>query len=219
MKRIDVDEARRLMRNGALVVDVLPEPTYASQHIPGAVNIPLSTLDEQAVAGMDRDQPMVVYCFDQRCDLSARASARFDQLGFSAVHDLIGGRAAWTVLGLPTEGEVGDRAWACRHLHDPPSVSVTAAISDARAASGRADGPVAVLDDAGILLGSLDSAALALPEDAPVERAMVPAPGTIRPDVPLDEALEQLRGDGLAFSYVSTARGELLGVLRRDDHV
>jgi rhodanese-related sulfurtransferase len=219
MKRIDVDEARRLIDDGALVVDVLPEPTYESTHLPGAVSMPLSTLDEQAVDGMDRDRPMVVYCFDQRCDLSARASARFDELGFTAVHDLIGGRAAWTVLGLPVEGEVGDRWWVCRYLHDPPTVPVTAAMSAARSVGAGSDGPIAVVDEAGVLLGSLDVAALGLPDDTPVERAMIPAPGTIRPDVPLDEAIEQLTGDGLAFSYVSTARGELLGVLRRGEHV
>jgi rhodanese-related sulfurtransferase len=217
MKRIDVDEARRLIRDGALVVDVLPEPTYETAHLPGAINIPLSVLDEQAVSGMDRDGPIVVYCFDQRCDLSARASSRFDQLGFTAVHDLIGGRAAWTVLGLPLEGEVADRWSVWRYLHDPPKVPVTAVVADARAAATSV--PVAVLDDAGVLLGSLDEAALGLPDDTPVERAMVRAPGTIRPDVPLDQAIEQLTDDGLAFSYVSTARGELLGVLRRDDHV
>ncbi|MBI5088052.1 MAG: hypothetical protein HZB15_04070 [Actinobacteria bacterium] len=218
MKRIDVDRARRLMKEGALVVDALPEPTYRTEHLPGAVNIPLSTLDESAVAGMDRDRPMVVYCFDQRCDLSARASSRFDQLGFTAVHDLIGGRAAWTVLGLPTEGEVADRRDAGKYLTEAASMPVDGTIADARAL-GAGPAPIAVVDGSGVLLGSLDRSALELPDETPVERAMIRAPGTIRPDVPLDDALEQLRDDGLAFSFVTTARGELLGVLLRDEHV
>jgi hypothetical protein len=47
----------------------------------------------------------------------------------------------------------------------------------------------------------------------------VPAPGTIRPDLTIDRALEQLRKDGLARSFVTTARGELVGILPVDAHV
>lgn len=153
MKRIDVDQAQRLMRRGALVVDVLPAPTYADAHLPGAISVPLTTLDDAAVAGIDRDRPLVVYCFDQRCDLSARASSRFDQLGFTAVHDLIGGRAAWTVLGLPTEGHVADRRRIGRHLRTAPTVSIDSTIGDVRALDSDG-GPIAVVDADGVLLGA-----------------------------------------------------------------
>jgi hypothetical protein len=76
-----------------------------------------------------------------------------------------------------------------------------------------------VVDGDGVLLGAVDRAALALPPSTPVETAMIPAPGTIRPDLRLDDAIKQLTDDGLAYSFVSTARGELLGVLVRDQHV
>src|SRR5688572_10789286 len=98
MKRIDVDAAAALIESGALVIDVLPESVYRRSHLPGAVNHPLETMTEESVAGLNRHADLVVYCFDQRCDLSARATARLDQMGFTNVHDLIGGRAAWTVL-------------------------------------------------------------------------------------------------------------------------
>ena len=218
MKRIDVDQAQRLMRRGALVVDVLPAPTYADAHLPGAISVPLTTLDDAAVAGIDRDRPLVVYCFDQRCDLSARASSRFDQLGFTAVHDLIGGRAAWTVLGLPTEGHVADRRRIGRHLRTAPTVSIDSTIGDVRALDSDG-GPIAVVDADGVLLGALDEVSRRLPIDTPVERAMTLAPGTIRPDVLVEEAVQQLTDDGLDFSYVSTARGQLLGLFFRDEHV
>jgi rhodanese-related sulfurtransferase len=223
MKRIDVDQAQRLIGRGALVVDVLPAPTYVDEHLPGAVNIPLTTFDDEALSDIERDRALVVYCFDQRCDLSARASARLDQMGFTGVHDLIGGRAAWTVLGLPTEGQIADRHKISRHVRPVASVSVTGTISDVTASDVRAEeasvGPIAVLDDAGVLLGSLDEAALQLPGDTPVERAMTPAPGTVRPDMRLDAALRQLADDGLASTFVTTARGELVGLLLRDEHV
>jgi CBS domain-containing protein len=127
------------------------------------------------------------------------------------------------VLGLPTEGQVGDRRRVGHHLCHAVAVGAAATVGDARAArAAAADAvpvPVAVVDDEGVLLGSLDEAALALPATTPVDRAMVRAPGTIRPDERLDDALQQLRGDGLAFSFVSTAHGRLLGVLCRDEHV
>src|SRR4029453_11119630 len=74
-----------------------------------AMSLPLEEFDATDVESFDRSEPLLVYCFDQHCDLSARASARLEQLGFVHVHDLIGGRAAWTALGLPTEGTTGDR--------------------------------------------------------------------------------------------------------------
>ena len=36
---------------------------------------------------MDRARPTVVYCFDTQCDLSGRAAARLEQLGFAEVYD------------------------------------------------------------------------------------------------------------------------------------
>jgi rhodanese-related sulfurtransferase len=207
-----------LIRRGALVIDVLPTHTYAEVHLPGAINIPLTILDDHAVADIDRARPLVVYCFDQRCDLSGRASSRLDQLGFTAVHDLVGGRAAWTVMGLPTEGHLGDRRRVDRHLRPAVSVPIDGTIGDIGVFES--DGaPVAVVDDEGVLLGALDRTARGLPADTPVERAMTRAPGTIRPDVRLDDALQQLNDDGLEFSFVSTAHGKLLGLLFRDEHV
>ncbi|GMR01899.1 MAG: hypothetical protein BMS9Abin20_0221 [Acidimicrobiia bacterium] len=50
-----------LLDQGAVVLDVLPESEYGSGHIPGALNIPLRGLDAEAVAGLHRDKPVVVY--------------------------------------------------------------------------------------------------------------------------------------------------------------
>jgi rhodanese-related sulfurtransferase len=220
--RIDVDRARDLIEHGAVVIDALEATTYAQQHLPGAINIPLTDLNDAAVAGLDRDAPVVVYCFDQRCDLSARMSARLDAMGFSSVNDLIGGRAAWTVLGLPTEGEVADRRRLRDHLRPATTVRIDQTIGDVPESAERRDGdgaPVAIVGHDGVLLGALDVAALKLPADTPVLQAMISAPGTIRPDLRLDDALKQLTDDGLSHSFVSTARGELLGLVFAADHV
>ncbi len=60
---IDIDRATllNLIDSGAQVVDVLPEREYEDSHIPGAVNIPLKTLDSETTSMLRRDKPVVVY--------------------------------------------------------------------------------------------------------------------------------------------------------------
>ncbi|MBA3287621.1 MAG: rhodanese-like domain-containing protein [Acidimicrobiia bacterium] len=62
---IDVARAQRLLRRRAQLVDALPPTVFADEHLPGAVNIPLETLDADAVAELDRRRPVIVYCADQ----------------------------------------------------------------------------------------------------------------------------------------------------------
>lgn len=55
---------RRLIDEEAQLVEVLPVDEYAEMHLPGAVNIPLKTLDATSTADLDRSRPVVVYCWD-----------------------------------------------------------------------------------------------------------------------------------------------------------
>jgi rhodanese-related sulfurtransferase len=64
-KRVDAHRAERLIRRRVQLVDVLPSSVYAEEHLPGAINVPLETLDETRVEDLDRDRPLLVYCFDQ----------------------------------------------------------------------------------------------------------------------------------------------------------
>jgi rhodanese-related sulfurtransferase len=59
-----VPEVKQLLQQGAQLVDVLGEEEFASDHLPGAINIPLKRLDEKTVAGLDRKRPVLVYCND-----------------------------------------------------------------------------------------------------------------------------------------------------------
>ena len=58
------DRVRQLVREGAQLVEVLPHGEYEEQHLPGAINIPLKELDSGAVAGLNRDTAVIVYCWD-----------------------------------------------------------------------------------------------------------------------------------------------------------
>jgi rhodanese-related sulfurtransferase len=61
---IDNAELRRLLDDSAQLVEVLPEEDYRELHLPGAVNIPLKELDANTTAGLDKANPVVVYCWD-----------------------------------------------------------------------------------------------------------------------------------------------------------
>ncbi len=58
------DEVRSLIANGAQLVEVLPTAEYEAEHLPGAINIPLKTLDRETTARLRHDQPVIVYCHD-----------------------------------------------------------------------------------------------------------------------------------------------------------
>ncbi|HEX9415389.1 MAG TPA: rhodanese-like domain-containing protein [Gaiellaceae bacterium] len=58
------EEVRRLLDEGAQLVEVLPAEDYEEEHIGGAVNIPIKELDERGPRELDRDRPVIVYCND-----------------------------------------------------------------------------------------------------------------------------------------------------------
>lgn len=58
-KRAEV--AWQMIENGALLVDVRTPAEYQSQHLDGAVNLPLSSVPT-AFKDIDKDQLVVVYC-------------------------------------------------------------------------------------------------------------------------------------------------------------
>jgi rhodanese-related sulfurtransferase len=43
---------------------VLPAKEYDEEHLPGAISIPLKTLDAATVAVLDRGRAVVAYCWD-----------------------------------------------------------------------------------------------------------------------------------------------------------
>ena len=62
---IDTPTLQELIASGAQLVEVLPHKEYDQEHLPGAINLPLTDLTaEKAVATLDRGLPVVAYCFD-----------------------------------------------------------------------------------------------------------------------------------------------------------
>ena len=64
--RIDAPEARDAVAGGAQLVDVLPRSIFDQEHLPGAISLPLETLDaKSAEKTLDPQRAIIVYCFDQ----------------------------------------------------------------------------------------------------------------------------------------------------------
>ena len=64
MKSIRREEVRKLLKEGAQLVEVLPREEYEEEHIAGAINIPLKELNRETALQLDRSRPVIVYCHD-----------------------------------------------------------------------------------------------------------------------------------------------------------
>jgi len=89
--RIRPEDARKLIAEGARLVDVRSADEFAGGHLPGAVNLPLAAL--RADPGqLPAATPIIVYCRSgARSALAARA---LRAAGRREVHDL-GAMANW----------------------------------------------------------------------------------------------------------------------------
>jgi rhodanese-related sulfurtransferase len=63
-REIDREGVRRLVDQGAQLVEILPPDEYREEHLPGASNLPLRRLEDQATQVLDRHRAVVVYCWD-----------------------------------------------------------------------------------------------------------------------------------------------------------
>ena len=63
-QEIDRTHVQRLMREGAQVVEVLPREEFEQDHLPGAISLPLRSLETEAKEKLDSARPILVYCWD-----------------------------------------------------------------------------------------------------------------------------------------------------------
>src|SRR5262245_2534040 len=91
-REIQGADARRLVAQGARLIDVRSPDEYAGGHLPGAVNIPIQVLDRRLADVGPRDGELVLYC--RSGHRSGRAAALLRANGFTRVHNL-GPMTAW----------------------------------------------------------------------------------------------------------------------------
>jgi rhodanese-related sulfurtransferase len=90
-------------RKQAVFVDARPVFEYADGHIAGAVNIPFEEIEyfSAAIANLDKNGQIVVYCSGESCDLSIHLGDALAKQGFSGVRVFFGGWVAWQRAGFP----------------------------------------------------------------------------------------------------------------------
>jgi rhodanese-related sulfurtransferase len=99
------ESLRTLIHSGAdvVLVDVLSPDSYRAGHLPGAINIPVNDLEEEAPGRVARADVVVVYCASFECHASRAAAQELEALGYLHVIEYEGGLADWTEAGYPLE--------------------------------------------------------------------------------------------------------------------
>ena len=90
--RISGSDARSLVAEGAMLVDVRSPGEFSGGHIEGAISIPIQELAGRADELGDKSGQIVLYC--QSGARSAMAKRLLESRGFTNVHDM-GGMGSW----------------------------------------------------------------------------------------------------------------------------
>ena len=89
-------------REKAVVVDVCEPSEYASGHVVGSKNIPLSQLESKLTSVVkNKSTPVILVCASGM--RSNRAVAIATKLGYERAFSLSGGMGAWREASLPVE--------------------------------------------------------------------------------------------------------------------
>jgi rhodanese-related sulfurtransferase len=103
VREVSRDEARRLVEDGAQLVDVRADHEWEAGRIAGASHIPLDEIPART-GEIDKDRPVVLYC--RGGNRSSMATAALEAAGYDAAK-LSEGITGWEEEGLPLEPEGG----------------------------------------------------------------------------------------------------------------
>lgn len=94
--------SKALENSGAILIDVRTPGEYADGHLEDAVNIDWNGASfNSEVSKLDKNKPVYVYCA-----VGGRSSSAKDALlkmGFTEVHNMLGGIKEWSAKGLPVK--------------------------------------------------------------------------------------------------------------------
>jgi sulfur-carrier protein adenylyltransferase/sulfurtransferase len=105
IREVTPQEVSALPAGGATIVDVREASEWEQGHLPDALHISKSYVEQQIEAAVpDRDAPVILYCAGGVRSLFAAQS--LEQLGYTNVASMSGGFQAWKSSGLPWEAPV-----------------------------------------------------------------------------------------------------------------
>ncbi|WP_433887762.1 rhodanese-like domain-containing protein [Streptomyces sp. CA-111067] len=87
---------------GFVVVDSRSTQSWDQGHVPGAVHLSTGQIPQLAAEFLDRDVPVVVYCWGPGCNGAARAALALSRLGYQ-VKEMLGGMEYWIREGFGYE--------------------------------------------------------------------------------------------------------------------
>lgn len=106
---------------GFVVLDSRSADAWDQGHVPGAVHLPTALIPEQAGLLLDKDVPVVTYCWGPGCNGATRAALALAELGYR-VKEMLGGFEYWVREGFAHETADG----AARRDPDPLTAPVGA---------------------------------------------------------------------------------------------
>jgi len=89
------------------IIDLRTPELFAKGHVPSAINLSFDEL-EQGASRLDKNTPVVVYCYNITCNLAAKAALSLAKKGFP-VKELVGGYEEYAKADLPVEKSSGSR--------------------------------------------------------------------------------------------------------------
>ena len=95
-QQISQDKAKQMMeeQEDAIVLDVREKEEYETGHIPGAVLLPLGTIDEDSAASVIPKKASVVLVYCRSGRRSKQASQALAELGYTQIYEF-GGINDW----------------------------------------------------------------------------------------------------------------------------
>jgi rhodanese-related sulfurtransferase len=102
-REVSREEARKMLDEGAQLLDVRADHEWEAGRISGATHLPLPELP-QRTGELDQDRPVVIYC--RGGNRSTMAAAALTEAGYDAVK-LNEGIVGWAGDELPLEPEGG----------------------------------------------------------------------------------------------------------------
>ena len=109
ISQIAIEKALELFqKDKAIFIDARNVGHYQKAHIPGAISMPISNLDERLAKHLELfsvNKYVVIYCESESCDLSELLARKLVSMGIDNVFIFRGGLDAWKNARLPTESK------------------------------------------------------------------------------------------------------------------
>ena len=99
---VNIEQARNLIKSGAVVIDVRGQQQFDHRHIPGAILLAISVLRMGIPASfvLDKNIPIIIYC-NKGLRHGPEATYILQKAGYKNAVNLHAGIEGWTEAGMP----------------------------------------------------------------------------------------------------------------------